>query len=161
MPCSHGTALMRRTGSGGLSGSPPGFSAALISLFWTTTCIACVIRTGNARRRRTASSSSSAGQPFNSFAASRFAVATASCTARLTPTPPTGDIACAASPMQSRPGRVQRFRRLIVTVKSLTSSQLFTSAMPDFRIGAMPTMASRKASSPRALTASYSPFAMT
>ena len=36
------------------------------------------------------------------------AAATASCTARLTPTPPTGDIACAASPMQSRPGRYQR-----------------------------------------------------
>ena len=30
-------------------------------------------------------------------------MATASCTARLMPTPPTGDIACAASPMQSRP----------------------------------------------------------
>ena len=67
-----------------------------------------------------------------SFAASRLAVATASCTARLTPTPPTGDIACAASPMQSNPGRVQRFSRLIATVSSLTSSQLFTSATPGF-----------------------------
>ena len=36
-------------------------------LFCTTTCIRCVIRTGNSRRRRTASSSSSGGHPFASF----------------------------------------------------------------------------------------------
>ena len=63
IPCSQGTALMRRTGRGGLSGSLPGFSAALIRLFCTTTCMACVIRTGTARRRRTASSSPWGGQP--------------------------------------------------------------------------------------------------
>jgi hypothetical protein len=33
------------------------------------------------------------------------AVATASWMARLIPTPPTGDMACAASPMHTRPGR--------------------------------------------------------
>ena len=42
------------------------------------TGIACVARTGNSRRSRTASSSSSGGQPLTSFAASKFAVATAS-----------------------------------------------------------------------------------
>ena len=94
-----------------------------MSLFCTITCIACVIRTGNSRRRRTASSSSfgrAAARPV--CAASRLAVATASWIARLTPTPPTGDIACAASPMHSRPGRVHRFSRLIATVSSFTSS---------------------------------------
>ncbi len=45
----------------------PGLSATLMILFWTMVCIACVIRTGNARRRRTASSSSSDGQPLTSF----------------------------------------------------------------------------------------------
>jgi len=58
-------------------------------------------------------------------------------------------------------GSVQRFRRLIATVSSLTSSQVFTSAIPDFRIGAMLTISSRKALSPAALTASYCPLAMT
>ena len=46
------------------------------------------------------------------------------------PTPPTGDIACAASPMHSSPGRDQRFSRSIATVSSFTSSQLLTSACP-------------------------------
>ena len=136
-PCSHGTAVTSRMTSGAFSGWSPGFSAALTMLFWAMTCIRCVIRTGNSRRRRTASSSSSGGHPLASFAASRLAVATASWTARLTPTPPIGDIACAASPMHSNPGRVQRFSRLIATVSSLTSSQLFTSAIPDLRIGAI------------------------
>ena len=39
------------------------------------------------------------------------------------PTPPTGDIAWAASPMHSSPGRHQRFSRSTCTVSSLTSSQ--------------------------------------
>ena len=39
------------------------------------------------------------------------------------PTPPIGDMAWAASPMQSRPGRYQRLRRSTVTVSSFTSSQ--------------------------------------
>ena len=43
--------------------------------------------------------------PARSGAASRLAAATASCTAMLMPTPPIGDMACAASPMQRRPGR--------------------------------------------------------
>src|SRR6185437_1589817 len=72
-----------------------------------------------------------------------------------------GDSACAASPMQSRPGRVQRFNRLIATVSSFTSSHVFTSDMPAFRTGAIPMTSARKASSPRAVTASYCPLAIT
>ena len=49
--------------------------------------------------------------PRASGAARRFAAATASWIARLMPTPPTGDMACAASPMHSRPGRHQRRSR--------------------------------------------------
>ena len=69
-------------------------------------------RRSSARQRRS-----------RSGAASRLAAATASWIARLMPTPPTGDIACAASPMQSRPGRYHCRRRSTVTVSSLTSSQ--------------------------------------
>ena len=54
--------------------------------------------------------------------------ATASWTARLMPTPPTGDMACAASPMQSRPGAHQVRSRSTVTVSSLTSSQLVSAS---------------------------------
>ncbi len=50
------------------------------------------------------------------------AVATASATARLMPTPPTGDIACAASPMHSTPSEYQRRSRLSCTSSSFTSS---------------------------------------
>ena len=39
------------------------------------------------------------------------------------PTPPTGDMAWAASPMQTRPGRAQRFSRFTVTVSSLIWSK--------------------------------------
>ena len=46
--------------------------------------------------------------------------ATASWTAMLMPTPPTGDMACAASPMQRRPGRHQRRRRSICTWLSIS-----------------------------------------
>ena len=41
-----------------------------------------------------------------------FAAATASWTAKLMPTPPTGSITCAASPSNNRPGRYQRGTRL-------------------------------------------------
>ena len=52
---------------------------------------------------------------------------------------------------ESRPGCVQRLRRLIATVSSLTSSKLFTSAMPGCRIGAMRTTSSSSACNPLAL----------
>ena len=56
------------------------------------------------------------------------AAATASWTATLIPTPPIGDMAWAASPMTSRPGRCQRSSRSSATVSSLTSSQLAIAA---------------------------------
>ncbi len=54
---------------------------------------------------------------------SMLAVATASCRAMLMPMPPTGDMAWAASPMQSRPGEDHCWRRLTSTVRSLILSQ--------------------------------------
>ena len=51
--------------------------------------------------------------------ASRLAAATASWMARLMPTPPIGDMACAASPMQSRPGRYQLRKRSTVDGQQL------------------------------------------
>ena len=38
--------------------------------------------------------------------------------------PPIGDMACAASPMHSRPGRYQRLSRSTITVSNFTSSQV-------------------------------------
>jgi hypothetical protein len=46
------------------------------------------------------------------------------------PTPPGGDIACAASPMHSSPGRRQRIRQSTRTVRSLTESQSAISPTP-------------------------------
>ena len=57
------------------------------------------------------------------FAPAEPAAATASAIARLMPTPPTGDIACAASPMQSTPLACQRRKRSSRTSRTLTSSQ--------------------------------------
>ena len=62
-------------------------------------------------------------RPSRSGAARILAAAIASCTARLTPTPPIGDIACAASPMHNRPGFHHWVSRSTATVKSLMSSQ--------------------------------------
>jgi hypothetical protein len=58
-----------------------------------------------------------------------FAVATASWTARLMPTPRAGDVACAASPMHSRPGRYQRRSRSTLTLKKRTSSQASSASV--------------------------------
>ena len=67
-------------------------------------CPAWISAVGHHRRsctrRRTATGT---GPPVRSAGARIRAAATASCTARLMPTPPTGDIACAASPMQQQP----------------------------------------------------------
>ena len=89
--------------------------------------IACVTRVGNSRRFCTRARSSSLMRPFRRGSHNRFAAATASCTARLMPTPPIGDIACAASPINSRPGRCQRGMRSTATVSSLIWSQSFNS----------------------------------
>ena len=76
------------------------------------------------------------------------AAATASCTARLTPTPPIGDIACAASPMQSRPGRCQRSSRSTATVSSLTCSQSLSSSTRSANAGMSRATLRRNAGSP-------------
>ena len=93
--------------------------------------------------------------------ASRFAAATASWMARLMPTPPIGDIACAASPMHNRPGRYHSRKRLTFTQRSLISSQLCSSVTRSFSSGASSTMSARKACSPRCRTSSAPPFGMT
>ena len=61
--------------------------------------------------------------------------ATASWMARLIPTPPMGDMACAASPMQSKPGRCHCRRRSTFTVNSFTSFQSRTSPCDRARMG--------------------------
>ena len=91
--------------------------------FCTSTCSRWVTRVGNSRRRCTAARSASVRRPSRKGTASRLAAATASWIARLMPTPPTGDMACAASPMQSSPARYQSRSRSTATVSSLTSSQ--------------------------------------
>ena len=63
------------------------------------------------------------GTPFCSTGPRMLAVATASWIARLMPTPPIGDMAWAASPMQTRPGRAHCVSRSTVTVRSLTWSK--------------------------------------
>ena len=60
---------------------------------------------------------------------SRLAAATASCTAMLMPTPPIGDMAWAASPMQSKPGLDQCSSRSTATLRSFMSSQPARSSM--------------------------------
>ena len=99
--------------------------------------------------------------PFRNGPESMLAVATASWTARSTPTPPIGDIACAASPMQSRPGRYHCCRRSTLMVSSLMSSQLASSWTWSWSCGATSTTDARKASSPLALMSSMPPLAIT
>ena len=78
------------------SGHPPEWWLDQEAIVWEELdegCIHCVARVGKSRRRSTAARSSSATARASSGAASRLAAATASCTARLMPTPPIGDIA--------------------------------------------------------------------
>ena len=74
--------------------------------FCTMTWMRCITRIGKLRRFCTRRGASPLDRSARASGSARmFAAATASCTARLMPTPPTGDIACAASPMQRSPGR--------------------------------------------------------
>lgn len=111
--------------------------------------------------RRSRRRSSTSTPPARNGAANRFAVATASWMARLIPTPPTGDIACAASPMHSSPGRYQRSSRSTRTVSRLTSSQPRISPMRSAAYGAAWATLVRNASIPSALIHSKVPFGMT
>ncbi len=90
--------------------------------FWMKIWSAWVISVGHCRRFCTLRKSSSVTLPSRSGWARILAVATASWTARLMPTPPMGDMAWAASPMHSSPGAYQRFKRSTATVSSFTSS---------------------------------------
>ena len=67
-------------------------------------------------------------EPCFSFGIKMLAAATASWIARFTPTPPIGDMAWAASPMNNSPGRLHSARRSTATVSNLTSSQDFSSS---------------------------------
>ena len=91
-----------------------------------------------------------------------FAAATASCTARFTPTPPIGDIACAASPMHSSPGRasvaqpVDRDGQQLDLVPVLRCSPTRSA-----NIGTLAASPARNASSPARRTSSIVPFGIT
>ena len=136
-------------------------STLRIALFCSATCICCVAFVGNARRRCTASTSSSDGAPRRSASPKRFAVATASWIARLIPTPPIGDMACAASPIQSSPGRAHSCSRSTATVSKLTLLQSCNSETRSLKNGSRPAISCRNASSPRFFIFSASPLGIT
>ncbi len=66
------------------------------------------------------------------------AAATASWMARLMPTPPSGDIACAASPIARKPSRHHVFSRLTCTSRSLTCCQSVSSSARAGSTGSRP-----------------------
>jgi hypothetical protein len=85
----------------------------------------------------TAKSASDTGPSPDNGAAKIFPAATASWIARLTPTPPTGDMAWAASPMQSSPALCQSGSRSTATVSKLMSSKLLSPAAWPAKNGAV------------------------
>ncbi len=89
------------------------------------------------------------------------AAATASCMARLIPTPPTGDMACAASPMHSKPSVYHFSKWSIATLSSLISFQSFNSVTRSLKNGEIAIMSSWKPFKPFALMFSRSPFMIT
>ena len=87
------------------------------------TCNRWVILAGHSRRACTFTKSSMLQPPLRNFSAKKLAVATASCTAKLMPTPPMGDMAWAASPIHNKPSLYQRSKRLTCTLSNFTLSQ--------------------------------------
>ena len=83
----------------------PGFREISSKFLCASACNPCVTRVGNSRRIWTDARSASVTRCSRNGSASSLAAATASWIARLMPTPPTGDIACAASPIHKSPGR--------------------------------------------------------
>src|SRR5438034_2023161 len=156
---SRGKRASSRTAGGGRRGRRRRSTRRTIR-FWTSTWTRWVTRVGHSRRRCTRARSSALTRPSRSGAASRLAAATASWIARLMPTPPTGDIACGASPRQSTPGPNQRARRSTRTVSSFTSSQS-RSALASARASASRATSSRNAARPRARISSSVPLAIT
>src|SRR5262249_4429087 len=124
-------------------------------------CSAWMTRVGNIRRSCTLRKSSSCTVPSLSGRQRMFAAATASCTARLMPTPPTGDIACAASPMQRSPVRYQRSSLSTATVRSLISSQLLSASSRPANSGTSRVRFALKAASPTRRSSSSEALAMT
>jgi hypothetical protein len=110
----------------------------LITLFCMMTCSHWVATVGKALRRWMPLRSLLCGIPSRSLAPRILAVATASWTARLIPTPPIGDMACAASPMHNSPQRDHRRKRSTATVSSLMSSQSPSSSTRSRRKGTSP-----------------------
>ena len=116
-------------GGGAEGGAPVGLPGALRSAWPSTTRWASrwkpwTSAVGHQRRRCTLTQHRPRDDPARRAAPapSSRAAATASCTARLIPTPPTGDIACAASPISSSPSRSQRRSRSSRTSSRRTSS---------------------------------------
>jgi hypothetical protein len=116
------------TGGGG-EGMPPPPTAGATILRWARDCSLWMMRIGTSRRSCTALKCRDPTLSPSNGLASAFAAATASWIARFIPTPPTGDIACAASPMHNRTGRYQRLRRFTCTDKSFTWSHSCISSV--------------------------------
>ena len=94
-----------------------------------------ISRVGNSRRVCTWAAAGRRRLPRASGAASRLAAATASWIARLMPMPPTGLIACAASPIASRPGRCHRSAGRARPTAGARSSQLGPAPRPRSQLG--------------------------
>ena len=130
-PAAPGSGLSSRSGSGTVAAldAPGGGGSARAARGPASP--ACATRwkvwmtaAAQARRRWTARRwSVVTADPARSTGPRIRAAATASCTARLIPTPPTGDIAWAASPISSSPSAYQRRSRSSRTLSSLTSSK--------------------------------------
>src|SRR5215218_56588 len=145
----------------GTEGAPSGLREEETTRRCATDWKACIMRVGNSRLSCTALRSRERIRPFFSGPVRIFAAATASAMARLMPTPPTGDMACAASPMQSSPGLCQRRRRSACTERSLTAFQSCSSSVRSARSGIVSPTDRRNASRPAPRTLSYSPFLIT
>ena len=155
-----GTCRTTNRATGGTVGRLPankGTKTARWRIRWTV----CRTMVGIRRRRSTAARSRSWTVPRSSAGARRSAAATASWMARLMPTPPTGDMAWAASPMQRRPGRHHCFRQSICTVSRLSWSQCASSPARSAIHGRRRTSRSRKAGRPALRSSSAAPFGMT
>ena len=98
-----GKPVMMRKTRGGVNG--PGFCRHVLRMRWAKTCTGLGFADGGFAVLLDAAEIVYGGKALVSNDSVRMlAVATASCRAMLMPMPPTGDMAWAASPMQSRPG---------------------------------------------------------
>src|SRR5215207_9600290 len=145
------------TGAGG-EGMLPELTAGANTRRWARAWSPWMTRIGRSRRRCTAFRCRGSTLSSRSGPESAFAAATASWIARFIPTPPTGDIAWAASPMHKRPGRYQRFRRFTWTDRSFTCSQSSISPVRSATSGTASPMDRRNDSRPAARTCRSAPL---